>query len=446
MTSVKRVFLPATLLLGVLLLWPFTVRAAEGGMAVGKDGLPCGSGVIVKDGRAVMINRPCPGFKVKVKPSTVRKTPLPKQLGRYQQPAKPVPSAEVEEMKKAAMKELNTWRESLPQEPQSKEKTVPRILVLLCLALLAAAVYVAKTRRAPEKDAVRSAHEPAVPASARPEEVMLANKYRVQRLLGRGGMGEVWEALDTTRNRKVAIKRLRKAWFSEENSAARDLFLKEARTLESLDHPNIVHVHESLWTGYEVVLVFEIVNGESLRQILNEKKSLPWAQAARIAGSIGEALDYAHGHGIVHRDLKPENILIPKSGPLKVADFGIARVLQHRPGDRSASLETAQTRTIAGTPDYMAPESVLGIVTSSADIFSLGVCLYEMITGWRPFSHPEQRGSGDLPPASAMVSGLPAGIDAFLNHALEIDYKKRIPNAKDFLTALKALAPKNPGV
>ncbi len=136
---------------------------------------------------------------------------------------------------------------------------------------------------------------------------------------------------------------------------------------------------------------------------------------------------------------------MPENGPLKVADFGIARVLHHRSGEQSTSLETAQTRTIAGTPDYMAPESVLGIVTASGDIFSLGVCLYEMLTGWRPFSHPEQRGSGDLPSASSMVPGLPAGIDAFLNHVLEIDYKKRIPSAKEFLAGLRALAPKKSG-
>jgi len=203
--------------------------------------------------------------------------------------------------------------------------------------------------------------------------------------LGRGGMGVVYGARQKTLNRLVALKllapeRVHDAKFAEH-------FAREARALAALNHPNIVTIHDFGQAGGFYFLLMEFVDGVNLRRLLRTRKFSP-EEALAIVPSLCDALQFAHEHGIVHRDIKPENILLDKSGRVKVADFGIARMLgsaKDEPGIPSAASEYV-TQSIVGTRGYSAPEQELSPqrVDSRADIYSLGAVFYEMLTGELP--------------------------------------------------------------
>jgi serine/threonine protein kinase len=208
-----------------------------------------------------------------------------------------------------------------------------------------------------------------------PEE--MADKFpqfEILECLGRGGMGVVYKARQKSLNRLVAIKILAPERDRDARFAGR--FAKEAELLAKLSHPHIVTIHDFGETGGLYFLVMEFVNGVNLRGLLREGKMAP-EQALAIVPPICDALQFAHNHGIVHRDIKPENILLDREGRVKIADFGIATLA----GDAAER---------AGTPDYMAPEQSAGAKTIDhrADIYALGVVLYEMLTGERPTTFP----------------------------------------------------------
>lgn len=213
------------------------------------------------------------------------------------------------------------------------------------------------------------------PLSSQPPRI-LAGRYALQGLVGQGGMADVELAHDQVLDRQVAVKLLHSRY--ADDPAFRERFKREARAAASLNHPNMVAVYDTGEEGGRPYIVMEYVAGRSLREILQREGVLP-QRAAEIAGDAALALHYAHDRGLVHRDVKPANIMISNEGQVKVTDFGIAR---------AANAETVtQTAAVFGTAAYIAPEQAQGLdVDARTDVYSLGVVLYEMLTGRQPFA------------------------------------------------------------
>src|SRR5579883_2316457 len=211
--------------------------------------------------------------------------------------------------------------------------------------------------------------------------ITIAERYTIERELGRGGMAVVMLARDVVHERLVAIKLFR-AEFA--GAVSHDRFLREMRFTARLQHPHIVPLYDSGIVEDVPYYVMPFVDGESLRARLERERQLPVADAVRIATDVAGALAYAHAHGIVHRDIKPENILLAGDQAL-VADFGIARAVVEAASDRLTS-----TGLAVGTPAYMSPEQATGdrAVDARSDIYSLGSVLFEMLAGVPPFVGP----------------------------------------------------------
>jgi len=251
-------------------------------------------------------------------------------------------------------------------------------------------------------------------------------QFEILECLGRGGMGVVYKARQKSLNRIVALKllapeRVRDAKFAER-------FTEEARALATLNHPHIVTVYDFGEAGGFYYLLMEYVDGVNLRQAMKAGRFTP-EQALGIVPPVCEALQYAHEHGIVHRDIKPENLLVDREGRVKIADFGIAKML-HAAGSDSGVEETQ-----AGTPEYMAPEQKEHRRTDHrADIYSLGVVLYEMLTGELP--------AEKLQPPSSRLGGLRIDVrlDEIVLRALEKTPELRYQTATDFRTQVETVA------
>ena len=216
--------------------------------------------------------------------------------------------------------------------------------------------------------------------------------YEVVARLGAGGMGEVWRAYDPRLEREVAIKVLPSG--SGEESPHRERFVREARAASALAHPNIITIHEINTADGLDFIVMEYVRGEPLSQVLSGG-ALSAVRAIEYTLQVADALKAAHEAGIVHRDLKPSNIMIGSSGSVKVLDFGIAKRVSDGDagGDRTTSASLTMMGQTIGTPAYMSPEQTVGdIVDARSDLFSLGVVLYEMLSGQRPFQSPTNLG------------------------------------------------------
>jgi eukaryotic-like serine/threonine-protein kinase len=209
----------------------------------------------------------------------------------------------------------------------------------------------------------------------------LADRYRIDRELGAGGMATVYLAEDLKHHRKVAIKVLKPDLAA---SLGADRFLREIETTANLRHPHILPLYDSGAAGEFLFYVMPFVEGESLRDRLTRERQLPLDDALRIAREVADALGYAHSRGVVHRDIKPENILL-ENGHAVVADFGIARALSAAGGDR-----LTQTGLAVGTPVYMSPEQAAADadIDGRSDLYSLGCVLYEMLGGQPPFTGP----------------------------------------------------------
>ena len=245
-------------------------------------------------------------------------------------------------------------------------------------------------------------------------------------IIGRGGMGAVYRARQPALDRFVALKILPPRTSS--GPAFADRFNREARALARLTHPNIVAVHDFGQAGGLHYLVMEFVDGANLREVERAGRLAP-EQAQAIVPQICEALQFAHNEGVVHRDIKPENILIDKKGRVKITDFGIAKILG-APGEK-ASLTGA--RDVIGTPHYMAPEQVErpSLVDHRADIFSLGVVFYEMLTGELPL--------GKFQRPSQMVK-MDVRLDEVVLHALEKEPGRRYQHVSEVKTQVETIA------
>ena len=245
----------------------------------------------------------------------------------------------------------------------------------------------------------------------------LADRYRIERTLGRGGMATVFLAEDLKHRRRVAIKVL-----DPEVAAAigPERFLREISTVARLTHPHILPLHDSGIADGLLFYVMPYVEGESLRDRLTREKQLPLEDALRIAREVADALSYAHSRGVVHRDVKPENILL-ESGHAVVADFGIARAVAAAGGEKLTA-----TGIAVGTPAYMSPEQAAGSrdLDGRSDLYSLGCALYEMLAGQPPFTAPtfeslvHQHLNASPRPVTEIRPAVPAAVAAALQRAL----------------------------
>ena len=210
---------------------------------------------------------------------------------------------------------------------------------------------------------------------------LIDNRYLLQRLIDSGGMASIYSALDTRLDRPVAVKIMHAHLANDEAFVSR--FIKEAKATAALSHPNIVSIQDQGWNQGgppAVFIVMELVEGTTLRDLLNESSPLSIEQAFQIINPVLSALSAAHKIGIIHRDIKPENILISRDGRIKVADFGLAR------NTSMAQTMTAESSVILGSVSYLSPEQVQrGVADSRSDIYAMGILIFEMLTGSKPY-------------------------------------------------------------
>ncbi|HET7672858.1 MAG TPA: serine/threonine-protein kinase [Burkholderiales bacterium] len=212
-----------------------------------------------------------------------------------------------------------------------------------------------------------------------PTEPAQLGRYVIQSELGRGAMGVVYKATDSVLERPVAVKTVNITLEREYADKYEKRFYQEAKAAGSLNHPNIVTIHDVGKSGEVVFMAMEYIEGVELRTLIGEGRPLRIAQALSIAAQVAEGLAFAHQRGVVHRDIKPANIMVVANGPVKITDFGIARM--------RGSGDLTQTGMLLGSPKYMSPEQVIGKrADHRSDVFSLGVILYEMLCGAAPFN------------------------------------------------------------
>lgn len=264
-------------------------------------------------------------------------------------------------------------------------------------------------------------------------------RFRVLDVLGRGAMGVVYRAEDPALGRAVAIKTITLTGTDEERAHFEARFLQEARAAGGIGHPSIITIYDVGREGDVAFMAMELLDGRELRDLIRGGSLAP-SEAIEIAAQVAEALAVAHERGVVHRDVKPGNIMLLADGRVKVMDFGIARL-------RDPDVKTA-TGMMLGSPRYMSPEQVSGEpFDHRADIFSLGVVLYEMLTGITPFSGEDitqlmfQVVNGAVVPPSHVNRMLPSVLDYILARALKKNSGERYGSAAEFAADLRDAIP-----
>ena len=263
----------------------------------------------------------------------------------------------------------------------------------------------------------------------------LADRYRIERELGQGGMATVYLAHDLRHDRDVAIKVLHPDLGAALGS---ERFLSEIRTTARLQHPHILPLLDSGEADGLLYYVMPFVTGETLRARLERERQLPLPEAVRIAREVAGALDYAHRHDVIHRDIKPENVLL-HDGSALVADFGIALAVHQAGGQRMT-----QTGLSLGTPQYMSPEQAMGerVIDARSDVYALGALTYEMLAGEPPFTGPTVQAivakvlNSEPVPVTSLRRSVPANVAAAVHAALEKLPADRCESAKAFADAL----------
>ena len=262
---------------------------------------------------------------------------------------------------------------------------------------------------------------------------MIDGRYRIVRKLGSGGMADVYMAEDQQLGRRVALKVLHRRFAEDEQFVER--FRREASSAAGLSHPNVVAIFDrGEWDGTYYISM-ELVEGRTLKEIVREKGPAPPEAAVDLTLQILRAARYAHKHGVVHRDIKPHNVLIDQDGRVRVTDFGIAR---------AGTSDITETGSVMGTAQYLSPEQAQGrSVDERADLYAIGIVLYELLTGQVPFDADspvtvalKQVSEMPVPPAE-LVPAIPPAIDAVVLHALEKDPDRRWQNADEFIAALE---------
>ena len=266
---------------------------------------------------------------------------------------------------------------------------------------------------------------------------VLNERYRLVELVGAGGMATVYRGEDLMLERVIAVKFLREPYASDPE--ARERFLREARSAAKLDHPNIVHIYDvGIDQGDHPFIVMELVQGEDLKALIRREAPLQVGRAVKLAQAVAAGVGVAHRAGIVHCDLKPQNILVAEDGQVKVADFGIARALQQDEGD------TEPVEVVWGSPHYLSPEQARGErPTPSSDVYSIGVMLYEMLTGVPPFHDPDPEVLAmkhireEPAPLTALNPRVPSGLDWLVRKILSKEPTQRYRNGDQLGMALE---------
>jgi eukaryotic-like serine/threonine-protein kinase len=264
---------------------------------------------------------------------------------------------------------------------------------------------------------------------------VVAGRYELEELVGAGGMSSVFKARDTLLERRVALKVLHQHFTEDDQYVER--FRREARAVASLSHPNIVTILDRGEDEGRQFLVFELVEGRTLKEVLDEEGRLPVARALEIAIQVARGLGFAHEHGLVHRDVKPQNVILNGDGRAKVTDFGIARSLEVE--------GVTQSGAVLGTSNYIAPEQASGRpVDRTTDVYSLGVVLFELLTGEVPFPGESfvavamQHVSEPPPSVLEVRPDVPVRVARAVDRALEKDPADRFPTMDAFAGELQA--------
>jgi serine/threonine-protein kinase len=272
-------------------------------------------------------------------------------------------------------------------------------------------------------------------------EALAAGRYRIERVLGHGGMAAVYLARDGELERPVAVKLLAENLAGDESF--RDRFVREARLAARLSHPNVVQVFDAGEDGNRPFIVMEYVEGETLADVLGRRGRLPAHETVDLALQVCGGLEHAHEHGLVHRDVKPGNLLVRSDGMLKIADFGIARAAE--------ATKLTQIGTVLGTAAYLAPEQLAGEdVGQRADLYSLGAVLYEMLTGRTPYevaSLPElalQQREGTITPVRELEPTVGQAVEDVVMRCLARNPDYRPASAAEVARELASASPEAP--
>jgi len=276
-------------------------------------------------------------------------------------------------------------------------------------------------------------------------------RYKIRSKIGEGGMGKVYLALDTKLDRKVALKILPVELAADKDRMLR--FEQEAKATAALNHPNILTVYEIGEADGKNYISTELIDGPTLREHLAQKEELPLDTILVIGVQVAEALSAAHQTGIIHRDIKPENIMLRRDGIVKVLDFGLAKLTEPLPPESvdaeaptRAAIKT-EPGMVMGTASYMSPEQARGLeVDARTDIFSVGVLIYEMVAGRKPFDAPKSNeiiasilSDKEAPPLARYTNEAPAELQRIVSKALRKNRDQRYQTTKDFLLDLQNL-------
>ena len=267
--------------------------------------------------------------------------------------------------------------------------------------------------------------------------VVLDDRYEILEKIGEGGMAIVYKARDTRLERNVAVKLMREELFHDGDSKKR--FYDEAHAVAMLSHPNIVAIYDVSNASETEYIVMELIAGITLRRYMDRRHTVPWKQALHFARQVAAALSHAHSRGIVHRDIKPQNLMLLRDGTVKVADFGIA-AMEHE-------LERQTTGQAIGSLNYIAPEQLRGAPADArGDLYSLGVTLYEMLSGFKPYNGEspaqllEMQKEKEILPLRAFDAEIPAGLEKIVLRALAQDPEERYQSADEMIRAIDAFA------